>query len=89
MPASGGAGRTSPPGTGTGRASGVLGGGEDFRYSRPYLVPAGHRIDLTTAQRWDLFVVPDRVGTFTVGFDVHHWVRGYPHGRVETTITVT
>lgn len=67
----------------------VLGGVEDFRYSRPFTIPAGSRIDLSTAQRWDLFVVPDRVGVFTVGMDIYHWIKGVPHGRVETTITVS
>jgi plastocyanin len=66
----------------------TLGGAEDFDYSWPYTLPAGAPIDITTAQRWDLLVVPDRTGVFTVPIDIKHWVRGNPHGRVETTITV-
>lgn len=67
----------------------ALGSSEDFRYSRPYSIPAGEPVQLTTAQRWDLLIVPDRTGVFTVPMDIMHWVRGAPHGRVETTITVS
>jgi plastocyanin len=67
----------------------TLGSAEDFDYSWPFTVRAGSPIDITTAQRWDLLVVPDRTGVFTVPIDIKHWVRGSPQGRVETTITVT
>lgn len=66
----------------------TLGGPEVGRYSRPYMIPAGSPLELTTAQRWDLLVVPDRPGTYTVPIDFRHWVGGHAHGRVETTITV-
>jgi FtsP/CotA-like multicopper oxidase with cupredoxin domain len=65
-----------------------LGGRGVDRYSRPFTIPAGAPIELTTAQRWDLLLVPDRTGTFTVPVDFKHWVRGTTAGRVETTITV-
>ncbi len=71
-----------------GRDGHALGSEEDRRYSRPYALPAGSRLELATAQRYDLLLRPDRVGTHTVAMDVLHWVRGRPHGRVETTITV-
>ncbi len=67
----------------------TLGGARVDRYSRPYHHPAGSVIELSTAQRTDLLVVPDRVGTFTVPLDFEHWVRKSAYGRVETTITVT
>lgn len=67
----------------------VLGGPKTSRYSRPFTTPAGEPFWLTTAQRRDVLIVPDRTGTFTVPMDVKHWVRGEPHGRIETTITVS
>lgn len=66
----------------------ALGGPRTKRYSRPFVIPAGEPFELSTAQRWDLLVEPDRRGEFTVGMDVRHWVRGNVHGRMETTITV-
>lgn len=67
----------------------ALGGDGVDRYSWPFVQPAGSTIELSTAQRQDLLLVPDRAGVFTVAMDFNHWVRGTNYGRVETTITVT
>jgi plastocyanin len=66
----------------------ALGGPKVGRYSRPFTVPAGEPFTLSTAQRRDVLVTPDRRGTFTAEMEVLHWVRGAPLGRVEGTITV-
>ena len=67
----------------------TLGGPKGDRYSRPWTIPAGQSCELSTAQRWDLLVQPDRVGTFPVTMDVKHWVQGTPQGRIETAIIVS
>jgi FtsP/CotA-like multicopper oxidase with cupredoxin domain len=67
----------------------TLGGPKDHRYSRPYTIPAHRLVELSTAQRYDLLVRPDRTGVFTVPFHFQHWVRGTSYGLTETTITVT
>lgn len=67
----------------------VLGGPHVKRYSRPFTTPANQLFTLTTAQRRDVLLVPDRRGTFTVPMVVKHWVRGVPQGHIEATITVT
>jgi plastocyanin len=67
----------------------ALGSAENSRYSRPYTIPAGQPVELTTAQRWDLLIVPDRTGDFVVPIDILHWIRDVPHGRVEGAITVS
>jgi FtsP/CotA-like multicopper oxidase with cupredoxin domain len=77
------------PATCIGMDGHTLGGPGVDRYSRPVTVPAGEPLELSTAQRWDLLVVPDRTGSFTVPMDVRHWVRGHARGRAETTLTVT
>ncbi len=72
-----------------GRDGHTLGGGRVERYSRPYIFAADETIEASSAQRFDLLVVPDRAGTFTVPIDFAHWVTDASYGRVETTITVT
>jgi hypothetical protein len=67
----------------------ALGGPHDHRYSYPYGVSAGSTIELSTAQRYDLLLVPDRPGVFNVPFIFKEWVRGDEFGLAETTITVT
>lgn len=66
----------------------TLGGPKDARYSRPYTIPAGIPIELSTAQRYDLLIEPDEIGTFVVPFHFKHWIRGAKYGRADTTITV-
>lgn len=65
-----------------------LGTGHDERYSRPFRVPAGTPLVLTTAQRHDLLVVPDRVGVFDAVVRFGRWPHGVGPGLVETTFTV-
>ncbi len=67
----------------------ALGGGKDERYSRPYEIPAETPFELSTAQRFDLLVTPDRTGTFDVPFRFKRWIRSDTYGLAETTITVT
>ena len=67
----------------------TLGGPKDARYSHPYWITAGHPLELSTAQRYDLLLEPDRLGVFEVPFDFKHWVRNEPYGYAATTITVT
>jgi plastocyanin len=67
----------------------ALGGPHDHRYSYPYVVPANSQIELSTAQRYDLLITPDRAGVFNVPFVFKEWVRGATAGFAETTITVT
>lgn len=67
----------------------ALGGPHNHRYSYPFLVPADSPIQLTTAQRYDLLVTPDRAGVFDVPFHFKDWIRGDVYGFAETTITVT
>ena len=67
----------------------ALGGPKDHRYSRPYTVSAGQPLELSTAQRYDVLMEPDREGVFTVPMDFRHWIRGEVYGHLETTITVT
>lgn len=67
----------------------ALGGPHDHRYSYPYVVPAHSMIELSTAQRYDLLITPDRTGVFDVPFVFKEWVSGINHGFAETTITVT
>jgi FtsP/CotA-like multicopper oxidase with cupredoxin domain len=67
----------------------ALGGPHDGRYSYPYTVPAGSPIRLTTAQRYDMLLTPDRAGVFTVSFSFRDWVRSSVYGVAETTITVS
>ena len=66
-----------------------MGGPHDHRYSYPYVVPAHSTIELSTAQRYDLLITPDRTGVFDVPFVFKEWVSGINHGFAETTITVT
>lgn len=66
----------------------ALGGGHDERYSRPYEIPAGTPFELSTAQRNDLLVTPDRPGVFDVPIRFKQWIRGDAYGIAETTISV-
>jgi hypothetical protein len=66
----------------------ALGGPKAGRYSRPFTIPAGQPFVLSTAQRRDVLLEPDRSGTFTASMEVLHWVRNAPIGLIETTITV-
>jgi hypothetical protein len=66
----------------------TLGGPKNERYSRPYTIPAGLPVELSTAQRYDLLIEPDKAGTFIVPFHFQHWIRGSRYGRADTTITV-
>lgn len=67
----------------------ALGGGRDERYSRPFTVPADTPFELSTAQRYDLILTPDRVGVFDVPFRFKRWIGSASYGLAETTITVT
>ena len=66
----------------------TLGAGKDARYSRPFEVRAGHPLEVSTAQRYDLLMAPDEIGVHVVPFYFKHWVRDRSYGVAETTITV-
>jgi FtsP/CotA-like multicopper oxidase with cupredoxin domain len=66
----------------------VLGGPHGQSYSQPFAIRAGQPFELSTAQRYDVLIEPDREGVFTVPFEFRHWIRGTVYGYAETTITV-
>lgn len=59
------------------------------RYSRPFVVPAGNKFELTTARRYDLIVKPTQPGTFPVTFEYKHWITDAVMHTAQTLITVT
>lgn len=69
-----------------GRALGVP---PTTRYSRPFLVPAGTPITLTSARRNDLIIRPTKAGVFPVRVEFYDWVSGKQLAIARTTITVT
>jgi len=69
-----------------GRALGVP---PTSRYSRPFPVPAGTPINLTSARRNDLIIRPTKAGVFPVRVEYYDWVSGKKLATARTTITVT
>jgi FtsP/CotA-like multicopper oxidase with cupredoxin domain len=59
------------------------------RYSRPFRLPAGTPISLTSAMRWDLIVRAERRGVFPARVEFFDWVNGRRLGIARTTITVS
>ncbi|PTQ11420.1 copper oxidase [Sphingomonas oleivorans] len=45
-------------------------------WNSPKLFPAGSRIELTTASRFDLLITPTQRGVFGVKFEFLHWITG-------------
>jgi hypothetical protein len=75
----------SPPHRGAGSAGGAFGTRPG---SQPFAIRAGQPFQLSTAQRYDVLIEPDREWVFTVPFEFRHWIRGTAYRYAETTITV-
>jgi FtsP/CotA-like multicopper oxidase with cupredoxin domain len=58
-------------------------------YAEPFIVPAGKPFDLTTAQRWDLILKPERPGRYPVKVKFKDWISGEVRGLAETFINVS
>ncbi len=57
-------------------------------YSRPFRLPAGTPVTLTSAMRNDLLIRPEQRGVFGVRVEFYHWVSGRHLATARTTITV-
>lgn len=58
------------------------------RYSHPFVVRSGQALELSSAQRYDLMVRPERPGVYPARLEFRHWITGKILGRCDTTITV-
>jgi FtsP/CotA-like multicopper oxidase with cupredoxin domain len=64
-------------------------GGSRSPYSRPFLLPAGKPLEVTSAQRYELLLQPAVRGSYSVFIEFRHWVHGTTLGIASTTIEVS
>ncbi len=58
-------------------------------WSRPFAIVPGQPFELTTAQRYDILLVPSAAGEYSVHVDFLQWIRRKRLGVAETVIRVT